>query len=97
MYMYRAARVAYVSPLPTYAGAAPGAVRCGARRAACAEHRTVSIAYGSLTYHPFLTDLVDDPLAAPPPQPGAGTAGGRHADAELLLQARCALILPMEK
>ena len=35
-------------------GAAPGAVRCGARRAARAEHLTVSIAHGSLTRRPFL-------------------------------------------
>ena len=38
-------------------GAAPGAVRCGARRAARAEHLTVSIAHGSLTRRPFLERL----------------------------------------
>ena len=38
-------------------GAAPGAVRCGARRAARAEHLTVSIAHGSLTRRPFLLQL----------------------------------------
>ena len=37
-------------------GAAPGAVRCGARRAARAEHLTVSIAHGSLTRRPFLLE-----------------------------------------
>ena len=38
-------------------GAAPGAVRCGARRAARAEHLTVSIAHGSLTRRPFLCSV----------------------------------------